>query len=44
MGPLAVWRDWAADVRGAAIASGHFVCEENPQATLAALLPFLTGV
>ena len=43
-GPLAIWRDWAADVRGAAVASGHFVCEENPQATLAALLPFLTGV
>jgi haloacetate dehalogenase len=42
-GPLDIWRDWAEDVRGAAIQSGHFVCEENPEATLAALLPFLKG-
>ena len=40
-GPLAVWREWADDVRGQAIDAGHFVCEENPRATLDALLPFL---
>jgi haloacetate dehalogenase len=42
-GALAVWRRWADSVDGAAIDAGHFVCEENPQATLAALLPFLTA-
>ncbi len=41
-GPLAIWRKWAGSVDGTAIDAGHFVCEENPQATLAALLPFLT--
>ena len=41
--PLAQWRKWAAQVQGGAIESGHFVAEENPQATLAALLPFLTA-
>ncbi len=40
-GPLEIWREWADDVRGAAIDSGHFVAEENPNATLNALLPFL---
>ena len=40
-GPLAIWRNWADNVDGTAIDAGHFVCEENPQATLAALLPFL---
>jgi haloacetate dehalogenase len=39
--PLAVWRQWATDVEGQEIVSGHFLAEENPQATLAALLPFL---
>jgi haloacetate dehalogenase len=41
--PLAVWRDWAVDVRGSAIEGGHYMAEENPAATLAALLPFLTS-
>ena len=41
-GPLATWRNWADSVTGTAIDAGHFVCEENPEATLAALLPFLT--
>jgi haloacetate dehalogenase len=41
--PLAVWRDWAADVRGQAITGGHYMAEENPTETLAALLPFLTS-
>jgi haloacetate dehalogenase len=40
MSPLDVWRQWANDVRGEAIDCGHFLPEENPQATLAALLEF----
>jgi haloacetate dehalogenase len=39
--PLEVWRGWCADLTGREIASGHFLAEENPQQTLAALLPFL---
>ncbi|WP_366658037.1 alpha/beta hydrolase [Fodinicurvata sp. EGI_FJ10296] len=39
--PLAVWRDYADEVTGHAIPdSGHFVAEENPEATAAALLAF----
>ena len=38
---LAVWREWADDVRGEAIDSGHFLAEENPEDTLRALLAFL---
>jgi haloacetate dehalogenase len=38
--PLDVWKQWATDVRGFAIESGHFLCEENPQATSKALLEF----
>ncbi len=40
-GPLEVWRRWATDVRGASVEAGHFLCEEAPDATLAALAPFL---
>jgi haloacetate dehalogenase len=40
-GPLAVWRRWASDLRGEAIDAGHFLPEENPDATLRALLAFL---
>jgi haloacetate dehalogenase len=39
--PLETWREWASDVRGGPIESGHFLCEENPQATARALLEFL---
>ena len=39
-GPLAIWKNWAKDVSGKAIDSGHFLPEENPQATAAALLEF----
>lgn len=42
-GPLAAWRPFADDLRGAPIDSGHFLPEENPEATLAALVPFLKG-
>lgn len=40
---LAIWRAWAHDVTGAEIDAGHFLAEENPAATLAALMPFLTA-
>ena len=39
--PLSTWRQWCGDVTGAGIDAGHFLPEENPQATLAHLLPFL---
>jgi haloacetate dehalogenase len=42
--PLEVWRGWCDEVSGAAVKSGHFLAEENPQATLDALLPFLLSV
>src|SRR5438105_4737216 len=40
-GPLNIWREWAQSVEGKAIDSGHFLPEENPQATAAALVEFL---
>jgi haloacetate dehalogenase len=39
--PLAAWRPWADDVRGQGIRSGHFLPEEAPAETLAALDAFL---
>jgi haloacetate dehalogenase len=39
--PLGVWRQYALDVRGQALAGGHFLPEENPADTLKALLEFL---
>ena len=41
--PLDTWRQRAANVTGAPVESGHFLPEENPQDTVAALLPFLTA-
>ena len=38
--PLDVWRTWATDVRGEAIAGGHFLPEEAPAETLAKLRAF----
>jgi haloacetate dehalogenase len=38
---LPVWQEFAADVRGAALDCGHFLPEEQPQATAAALAEFL---
>lgn len=35
-----IWERWADDVRGQAIASGHFLAEEAPEATLTALDAF----
>jgi haloacetate dehalogenase len=37
---LACWRDWATDLRGHPIESGHYMPEENPDATARALLDF----
>ena len=42
-GPLGIWRQWADDVRGQPIDSGHFLTEENPDATAQALLSFFTA-
>ena len=38
--PLDTWREWAADVRGFSIDSGHYLPEENPMATQKALIDF----
>ncbi|MGD9530372.1 alpha/beta fold hydrolase [Pseudonocardia sp.] len=38
---LAVWRERATDVRGGAVDAGHFLVEERPAETLAALQGFL---
>jgi haloacetate dehalogenase len=37
---LAVWREWADDVRGGPIDAGHFLAEEAPDETYAALRSF----
>jgi haloacetate dehalogenase len=42
-GPLAIWRAWAPQASGKPIDSGHFLAEENPHATAAALLDFFTA-
>jgi haloacetate dehalogenase len=39
--PLRVWRDYAADVRGHALPTGHFLPEEAPDLVTAALREFL---
>lgn len=43
-GPLAVWRDWCVAVEGGPVEGGHFLAEENPDATLALMKPFLAGL
>jgi haloacetate dehalogenase len=40
--PLAIWQERGTDVRGQAVPGGHFLPEEAPEETLAALLTFLT--
>ena len=41
---LEVWRPWCEDLRGRAIeGAGHFLAEEKPAETLAALRGFLAG-
>jgi haloacetate dehalogenase len=37
---LAVWREWADDVTGQAVDCGHFIAEERPAETLAAIRRF----
>lgn len=39
--PGDIWRDWAENVREAGVDAGHFLAEENPASTYAALRPFL---
>jgi haloacetate dehalogenase len=41
---LADWREVAADVRGRALACGHFIPEEKPRELLAELRRFFSGV
>jgi haloacetate dehalogenase len=38
--PLAVWREWADDVRGRSLDCGHFLPEEAPADTAAELVAF----
>ncbi|MCK1393919.1 alpha/beta hydrolase [Bradyrhizobium sp. 1] len=39
--PVQIWRNWATDVEGWAIPGGHLQPEEQPQAVLDAVGPFL---
>jgi haloacetate dehalogenase len=40
--PIETWKKWANNVTGGPVESGHFLPEENPKDTLAAVIPFLT--
>lgn len=40
---LEAWREWADDLRGFAVPTGHYPAEERPDLVLAALEPFLDG-
>ena len=42
--PVAVWREWASSVDGAAIDSGHHIAEEAPKELAAVLQDFLADV
>ena len=42
--PVAIWREWADDVRGATIDSGHHMAEEAPDQLAAVLREFVGGV
>jgi haloacetate dehalogenase len=39
--PVAIWRNWAVDVQGFGLNSGHHVAEENPKALALAIHEFL---
>ncbi|MFD5074114.1 alpha/beta fold hydrolase [Streptomyces sp. NPDC058371] len=41
--PLKIWRDWAPDLRGHGIDSGHHMAEQAPDELAAALGDFFTG-
>jgi haloacetate dehalogenase len=40
---LAIWRDWAGDVRGRALDSGHYLAEEAPEEVAAELIDFFAA-
>lgn len=40
---LAIWREWASDVRGYALDCGHYMAEEAPEATSRALETFFSA-
>ncbi len=42
-GPLAIWRQWAPHAQDQPIESGHFLAEENPAATVTALIDFFAA-
>ena len=42
--PVEVWRDWASDLRGTPIDSGHHVAEDNPDDLAAALVDHLAAL
>jgi haloacetate dehalogenase len=41
--PLDTWKKWATNVLGEPVDSGHFLPEENPDATARALRAFFVG-
>jgi haloacetate dehalogenase len=41
--PLAIWREWADDVQGRSLDSGHFLPEEAPEETSMELHAFLSA-
>jgi len=41
--PLSLWKAWTDKLSGAEIDSGHFMPEEDPDALLAAAVPFLNA-
>jgi haloacetate dehalogenase len=42
-GPLKIWQQWAPQATGKPVDSGHFLAEENPDATAQALLDFFAA-
>jgi haloacetate dehalogenase len=38
--PLDTWKNWATNVSGSPVDSGHFLTEENPDVTAKALREF----
>jgi haloacetate dehalogenase len=41
---LAIWREWADDVRGRAVDCGHFIPEEKPDELLAGMQSLIAEV
>ena len=42
-GPLGIWRNWAGDVSGWSVESGHFFPEHNPRETITELRAFFSA-